>query len=339
MIIERNIVHMLNINQKNTGESAVFTAIFGILLIVTSAIIPGVASARVQVDDSKMAPIYTNLELVTQSMPQGQVGTPYSTTFQVTGGVAPYFWSVSSENGAGSVKINSVTGDFYVSTPKIGNWKVTVSVKDSAGNYTSKLYTWVVKGNQIVPAHAEGSLVLGLFNIPSSVSLIENGKLRVFPTGEVFISHGYKWQNIVPANSGDKQLAQGQGFTFASGTLIRDSRNLRNFYVVYPNNIIRGFSSDAVFQSMGYRYDMAYTTSIKNYKKGTALTALDNHANGTDIYIGQTIYRLENNTLRPYPSMAVYNTWRTEDSDTSKLVPATLYEGFLPIGPAMQPRF
>jgi hypothetical protein len=57
------------------------------------------------------------LIITTTSLPQGQVGVPYSTTIHATGGTPPYVWSVTFGAIPG-LGINSSTG-VYSGTPTV----------------------------------------------------------------------------------------------------------------------------------------------------------------------------------------------------------------------------
>jgi hypothetical protein len=99
-----------------------------------------------------------------------------------------------------------------------------------------------------------GTLVLGLDGIPTSVNLIlDNNQRKGFASGEIFMSHGYKWQRIISGNSGDQALFTVNGFDFAPGTLVKVRNNPRSpVYLVYPNRVIRAFTDYDTFQAMGY---------------------------------------------------------------------------------------
>lgn len=285
---------------------------------------------------------------ISGSFPNGTVGQAYSTTLStVNAQSAACSWSLDSVTPripsakltfiADTVPADESIQTFQATPTAPGTYSVSISVK--CGSATAQHQFNLVVSLATSAAHPDGSLVLGLFNIPSSVSLIENGKLRPFPTAEIFMSHGYRWDKIVPANSGDAVLPLGEGITYAPGTLVRNGQSLRSYYLVYENNILRPFNAYDVFRSMGYSNSMSFVANPDNYKAGSVMTISDSHPPGTDIVDGGVIYRIGLDKKRhAYPSISVYNTWHTYDADFTRVLPANSFDNSILLGSFMTAR-
>jgi hypothetical protein len=76
------------------------------------------------------------------SLPNGQVGVPYSASLTATGGVAPYTWAVTNFGAADyPVGLAFSSGVFSGAPTVAGNqFKVNVSVQDSAGTVLNSSY-------------------------------------------------------------------------------------------------------------------------------------------------------------------------------------------------------
>lgn len=87
------------------------------------------------------------------ALPAGTVGSPYSVTFQATGGTQPYTYVVSGSLPAG-LSLNSSTGAITGTPTTSGTEGFTVSVWDSSNTSatTSALYSISVNASQSDPA-------------------------------------------------------------------------------------------------------------------------------------------------------------------------------------------
>lgn len=280
-------------------------------------------------------------QIVNATMPPASASQAYTLRFEAKGGQSPYRWAAIVSNNLTGYQINQSTGVFTANITRVGAYTVVVTVTDSTGGTSMKRFSWQV--NAVSAAHSDGSFVYGLDGIPSSGWLIENGKRRPFPTGEAYMSHGYKWESFVPANKGDQALPVGEGFTLALGTLIKPGGSL-NLCLVYPKLEYRCFNSNAVLRRMGYTSSMAYNASQQHlvgsgYREGQAITDVIAHPTGTDIISNGTIYRVTATGRKPYTSVKIYNTWHTYNNDFSKVVPANDLDLARPQESAMQSRY
>ena len=73
----------------------------------------------------------------TTPMPSGTAGTAYQQRFLVTGGRAPYFWSVAPD--VPGITLNTDTGVWSGTPTAAGTFPLTVFVRDSSGASTSRV--------------------------------------------------------------------------------------------------------------------------------------------------------------------------------------------------------
>jgi hypothetical protein len=71
------------------------------------------------------------LAISTMSLPNGQVGSAYSSTLEATGGVTPYSWSIPSGNIPPGLALNSSAGTLSGTATRSGTFSFTAKVKDS----------------------------------------------------------------------------------------------------------------------------------------------------------------------------------------------------------------
>ena len=96
------------------------------------------------------------LSIATESLPDGTVGTAYSTTLTASGGNPPYTFSVVDELPPGL----NLSGEGVISgnPTQSGNYNFTIKVTDSSNNETTKEFTLVIK-NASMPSNS-GAITL-----------------------------------------------------------------------------------------------------------------------------------------------------------------------------------
>ncbi len=281
------------------------------------------------------------LSIETDTVPSGYAGVYYETTLEATGGSMPYQWSVTNTLTTG-LKIDETSG-MLSGIPKIGLHRLTITLTDSEKVSVTRTFTLQIAGEPVAVNHSAGTLVLGLDNEPTSVELIveKNGQLyrMGFPDGQTFISHGYKWENIVRGNTGDQALPWLNSFYMAPGSLVNDGGTV---YAVYPNNVLRGFTSIEVFQGMGYHFDMVVKLDQRNaFTIGEPIDRVQAHAPGTDIVNLATtgVSRIMNANARfSYSTVEIYNSWHTYNFDFSRVVPENEFDSQIAITGTMPVR-
>ena len=81
------------------------------------------------------------LAIVTTELPAATAGMAYSHQLEVSGGSAPYKWSINNTAMSG-IEIKPTTGEVF-GAPKVGTHKITVKVIDAAGVAVSRLFVGV----------------------------------------------------------------------------------------------------------------------------------------------------------------------------------------------------
>jgi hypothetical protein len=113
-----------------------------------------------------------SLIIVTQSLPNGTVGTPYSASVNATGGLAPYNFSASGSFPPG-LSLNSAGGSITGTPTQAGSFNFTVTVMDVQEHTASASYTVVIQPPTLSITTA--SLPNGLVNVPYSASIQATG--------------------------------------------------------------------------------------------------------------------------------------------------------------------
>jgi len=95
----------------------------------------------------------------------------------------------------------------------------------------------------------------------------------------------------------------------------------------------RGFTSATVFSALGFNFNQVLVITEPELNKLPRGANLDNpaaaHPEGVDINLLGTIYWVHKNTLYPYPTLEVYNSWRVPN-DFSRVLPANSADAGLP---------
>jgi large repetitive protein len=112
----------------------------------------GTSTFTIQVQDANNSKATSNLSIVvsaqpsisTSSLPGGDVSSSYSQTLAVTGGTAPYNWSVTSGSLPARLSLNSSTGAITGTPSTAGTSTFTAQVQDVNGATASKSLSIVV---------------------------------------------------------------------------------------------------------------------------------------------------------------------------------------------------
>ncbi len=74
-----------------------------------------------------------DITILTTSLPDGDVGYPYSQAIEATGGIKPYSWNIISGELPYGLSLDSLTGEISGTTTTGGTFNFTVEVTDSSG--------------------------------------------------------------------------------------------------------------------------------------------------------------------------------------------------------------
>lgn len=154
--------------------------------------------------------------------------------------------------------------------------------------------------------HPNGTLVLD----GQTIFLIRDGNRAGFRNPEEYFSHGYRFDQAVPANDADLSLPAGEIIKALEGTLAIDDSDNRTVYMVGLNGTKRGFTSELAFRRLGYMFGGLPTINLTDYPKGEDITeeALV-HPEGALVLNGATVWWLRNGRRMGFESEQVFNTY------------------------------
>lgn len=165
----------------------------------------------------------------------------------------------------------------------------------------------------LLPWHPYGLIVRG---DDETIYLIEQDEMqqlvkRPFPTAEVFLSHGYQWQQVAQLTQEElTAIPEGAAMGFRTGTLVRGTD--QTTYVIEDGRK-RPFVSATDFAELGYRWESVETVEdlpLRTIPTGRPLTARERYPNGTLLRGSDaTVYLLDKGRRCPIPSVQVFLSW------------------------------
>ena len=143
----------------------------------------------------------------------------------------------------------------------------------------------------------------------TGVFLIKNNFKMPIVSPEVFLSHNFKWENIVIIGEDVfNQIPSGPELKLRDGTLISDANSV---YVI-ENGLKRPIASPQVFLGMGYQWSNIWRIPddiINSYTTGDLLGSTDRVLNGSLAYAdGTGAFLIENGKKRPISSPYIFLT-------------------------------
>jgi len=162
--------------------------------------------------------------------------------------------------------------------------------------------------NTLLPWHPYGCVVRG---DDETVYLVDETYKYAFPSAEIFLSHGYHWQQVIKiAQEELEALPSARVLSFRDGTLLRGRGETT--YVV-EDGLRRPFISATDFEAMGYRWENVVEVADKQLDRmavGKPLQPGDCYPNGTLLRgTDTTVYLLADGARRAIPNVQVFQSW------------------------------
>ncbi len=181
------------------------------------------------------------------------------------------------------------------------------------------------------PVGSGSGQALKLINANGTYYLIIDGVRHGITNPGMLTSYGLTLAMGKPATAADLALPEGDLLSPSDGILAKTSTDKTVWLI--SNNQRRGFTSQSVFLGLGFKFNQVLIITAPELNRLSVGSNLDNpqsqHPEGVDINLSGTIYWLHSSTLYPYPSLAVYNSWRVPN-DFSRVLSANQADKALP---------
>ena len=135
---------------------------------IARASVPGLSGFYTAVGE----PYPPELFIYCGSPPAGTTGTPYTTTFPVTGGVPPFTFSITSGSLPPGITLNTSTGVASGTPTLAGTYPFTVQVEDSNSHIASVACSIVISGALAINC---GSPPTGTVGVPYTTTITATG--------------------------------------------------------------------------------------------------------------------------------------------------------------------
>ena len=209
----------------------------------------------------------SGLQIVTASLPQGQVGTSYDASLTATGGSPPYSWNLEAGSGILPNGLTLVSTGRILQTPTtVGPFSFTMRVTDSNGAFALANYTIRINSS--------------VLNI--GTTLLPNGSLGAFYSQPLSITGGvqpYSISVIIGPLSPGLSLSS-SGVISGTPTAIGTS----NFTISVSDAINSQFSR-ALSITIGAAQFAFNQTPLPTGQVGSAYSATVTAAGGTSPYV------------------------------------------------------
>lgn len=174
-----------------------------------------------------------------------------------------------------------------------------------------------------------------ILDTDGTIFLVVSGKKRGFRNPEEYFSHGYKFEQAVPANDTDRALPAETVSPIEKaldGTLALDKTDNRTIYMIAAGKK-RGFTSAEVFFALGYQFKQAVPIDLTDYEAADPITVAEAaHPNGAlvlDKNDGRTVWWVLNGKRQGFQSAEVFFTY---GFSFDKIVPANDTDMGLAVG-------
>lgn len=251
-------------------------------------------------------------------------------------------WNPSASCGGSTINIaNRSTQALYNYTPYRPNQAAlnagygTGDSCSSYGNRNFYLYftDWFgsVRANDTTQPHPDGTVV----SFDGAAYLIENGALRHIAGGAVFESHDFRWEDIKPATTGDRQLPKTTALDYIRPGVFYRTPNSGVYRTVNlgGNNWAKELISYTSFTNLNFNWSKVMVIPDSSAPAQTVESPYtqNRHPDGTLINDNSSVYWIENGTKR-YVSATVF---QSQKWSWNNIEPATAEDKALPKGSDM----
>ena len=190
----------------------------------------------------------------------------------------------------------------------------------------------------VIPVPA--SDVIRLINDNGTYYIVQNNALHGVTSPGILASYGFSLNQAVPATPADLALPETDLLLPADGSLVKSKQDATVYLVSGRQRY--GFASSKVFNSLGFKFSSVLQVTnpqLQALPKANNLSSANMpHLPGLDVASNKTVYWIGyDDTLHPYPSVPVYNTWNIP-GDFSDVVPANAQDKQLPVADPVVPR-
>ena len=180
---------------------------------------------------------------------------------------------------------------------------------------------------------------LKLINHQGTYYFIQNGQRYGITNPGILNSYGFTFSNAKTSTEEESGLPVSGLLSPEEGSLVKTAQNPTVYLI--SNGQKHGFTSVKVFTGLGHKFSSVLTVTAPELDvvpQGDIISnANARHPKGVNIVSKGTIYFVGQDTIYPYPSIQVYNSWNIKN-DFTNVVPANSADLYLPVGGAVEER-
>ena len=259
-------------------------------------------------------------------------GNKYTGTWQAFNYDLQYHPNTSCSTS--SIRIeNRATASLYSYTPYQPNQaslNAQYGTGDGCSSYGNRNF-WMffndwfgsTQSSDTVLSHPDGTLV----DISGSVYLIQNQELHHIVNGSIFESYSYRWDDVKPGTTGDRNLPITWPVNFIAQGILYTGDDTGVYTTIQSGDVwVRQLVSYNSFVNLGYDWSQVRTIP-KNHLPpqiaSTTYTLTERHPNGTLISHGGNVYLIDHDTRR-FVTAAVFESQRWDWKDVVQARPGDL---------------
>jgi hypothetical protein len=245
-----------------------------------------------------------SLEITTSSLPEGAVGSQFSTTLTGTGGTGPYVWAVTPGTLPSGLTLNSSSGTISGTPTAAGTSTVTINLSDSSNPVQS-----VSKSFDLTVSTAP-ALSYSLWTPSATPAVLDSGPDNSVELGVRFRSdvsgtiRGIRfYKSSANAGTHTGTLWTSTGTQLATGTFINETTSgwqQLNFATPVPISANTVYVASYHASSGHYSHDVNYF--VAQFDSGPLHALAD--SNG-----GNGLYRYASSTVFPNKRWMAVNYW------------------------------